>query len=256
VTTSLSVDAHIDAIRSAVRRLASIASEVPESTRVPTCPRWDLRALVAHVVMVHAWAAASVRGHDGPPSRTQTEIRRSGEDVVALLLTGADDLVEALASAADDARAMVFLLDAPPPRAFWARRQAHETTIHAADALSAALGRPPTSIEATIPRELAVDGLDELLCGFVPRGASRWPVDRAFRLAVSPTDADSGWLLDVGPDSVSTSSGATGDAADCRFSGTASGLYLALWNRGGEVAESGRPGTLDTWRSVQRVRWS
>ena len=32
-----------------------------------------------------------------------------------------------------DLEAFVFLNDAPAPRQFWARRQCHETTIHAVD---------------------------------------------------------------------------------------------------------------------------
>ena len=64
----------------------------------------------------------------------------------------------------------MFLADAPSPRCFWARRQCHETTIHAVDALSASLGRYPVAADASwIGTELALDGIDELLTGFLPR---------------------------------------------------------------------------------------
>lgn len=206
--------------------------------------------------MVHAWAAENLRGHEAPPARTQTELRRSGEDLVELLRRGADELAEALTTGDDDLDAMVFLLDAPAPRAFWARRQAHETTIHAIDALSAALGRPPTTAEAAVPSALAMDGIDELVRGFIPRGASRWRVDEAFTLAVCPTDSENGWVLSIGPETVESRSDATDAVADCRLSGEAAALYLGLWNRGDDLRESGRPGTLAEWRAVQRVRWS
>ena len=65
---------------------------------------------------------------------------------------------------------MVFLRDSPAPREFWARRQAHETTIHRADAVAAGLGRRPRSAELDLDPAFAVDGLDELLTGFL-RGA-------------------------------------------------------------------------------------
>ncbi len=68
---------------------------------------------------------------------------------------------------------MTFLKDAPAPREFWARRQAHETTIHMVDAQSALLGRVPSTDEAGISSAFAADGLDELLRGFFTRGKSK-----------------------------------------------------------------------------------
>ncbi|PSL38716.1 uncharacterized protein (TIGR03083 family) [Labedella gwakjiensis] len=256
MSTTLTIDDHLDALRTSVARLLDVAANAPQSTPVPTCPRWDLRALIAHVVMVHAWAAENVRGREGPPARTQTELRRSDEDLALLLAAGADDLVDAIRTAPAEAAAMVFLLDAPPPRAFWARRQAHETTIHAADALSAALGRMPTAAESAIAPALAVDGIDELVQGFLPRGASRWRVDEPFSIAVVPTDADVAWTLDISAASVEVDTTPRRNSPGCRFSGTAAELYLGLWNRGGDIRQSGRPGTLEMWHAVQRVRWS
>jgi uncharacterized protein (TIGR03083 family) len=255
MSTTLTIEEHLGVLDDAVRSLETIARSTPHDTPVPTCPRWDLRALLAHVVMVHAWAAENVRGREGPPSRTQTELRRSDDDLVALLRSGAEDLSTAIVSGSDDMAAAVFLLDAPAPRRFWARRQAHETTIHAVDALAAALGRRPAASEAAVPAPVAVDGIDELARGFVPRGSSRWPVDAPFRLSIAPTDAEDGWLLDIGRDRVVATAGRD-TTSDCTFSGTSAELYLGLWNRGDAVVESGRPGTLAHWRQVQRVRWS
>jgi hypothetical protein len=65
---------------------------------------------------------------------------------------------------------MVFLNDAPPPRRFWARRQAHETTIHSVDAIAARSQRWPTASDVAIDPLLAADGIDELLMGFITRG--------------------------------------------------------------------------------------
>jgi hypothetical protein len=42
---------------------------------------------------------------------------------------------------------------------------------------------------------------------------------------------------------------------DATITGTAAQLYLALWNRGDEVAAIGRPDLLDRWRTAQRVTW-
>ena len=38
--------------------------------------------------------------------------------------------------------------------------------------------------------------------------------------------------------------------------GTARQLYLALWNRGSEVEESGAPGWLAAWAARVRVSWT
>ena len=92
---------------------------------------------------------------------------------------------------------MVFLKDAPPPRRFWARRQAHETTIHSVDAVAAALGRWPTASDVTIDPVLAADGIDELLTGFITRGKGRLHTaepytradqDRRYRSCLDGTD--------------------------------------------------------------------
>ena len=64
---------------------------------------------------------------------------------------------------------MTFLKDAPPARAFWARRQCHETTVHALDALSALEARPLTADDVWLTDALAADGVDELLVGFWQR---------------------------------------------------------------------------------------
>jgi hypothetical protein len=46
---------------------------------------------------------------------------------------------------------------------------------------------------------------------------------------------------------------------DCVVAGTASELYLLLWNRlpdGGAVTVSGDPELLRTWRDQVQVRWA
>ena len=140
---------------------------------VPTCPTWDARALVAHQTMVHRWATAHVRGDDPNDVLNQTAIRETVEYLPGYYLEGHAALLDALRAAPPDLRALRFLNDAPAPREFWARRQAHETTIHSVDALAAQLGRWPKADETGIEVPLAIDGLDELLGGFFTRGQSK-----------------------------------------------------------------------------------
>ncbi len=96
-------------------------------------------------------------------------------------------------------RTIVFLNDAPGPRAFWARRQCHETTIHAVDALAGALGRYPTAADTWIVPAVALDGIDELLAGFMTRNKSRLRSDQPLTVGVLADESPTGWLVEVGP---------------------------------------------------------
>ena len=164
---------------------------------VPSCPTWTTDALVAHQAMVHRWAAAHVTGGDPASVPSQTEIRTTESELVDYYRAGHVALLDSLSRAAPDVQALTFLNDAPAPRDFWARRQAHETTIHMVDALAASLGRLPTSDEAAIGTALAVDGIDELLRGFFTRGRSKLFDGDEYTIVVQPSDTDRRWNVRV-----------------------------------------------------------
>jgi hypothetical protein len=83
---------------------------------------------------------------------------------------------------------------------------------------------------------LALDGIDELLTGFLPRRSSRLRSERPLRLAVRPADADLMWTVEVGEEPPVTTRHTSSSAADAdaTFSGTSAQLYFGLWNRGAE----------------------
>ena len=189
--------------------------------------------------MVHRWAAANLRGDDASAVPNQTEIRESVDDLGTYFRDGLDGLVTALREAPDDVEAMVFLNDAPPPKQFWARRQAHETTIHMVDALSAKLGRVPTAAEAAIDSDVAVDGIDELLCGFFTRGKSKIFDGSEYDVDVVPTDSDRRWTVHVA-ERMTADARSPPATRHVRIAGPADAIYLALWNRGDEVEVDGR----------------
>ena len=91
---------------------------------------------------------------------------------------------------------MTFLKQAPPARQFWARRQCHETTVHALDALAARDQRPLTSDDVWLTRHLAADGVDELLVGFWQRRTKGPRSETPYTATVSVTDGPA-WRLDV-----------------------------------------------------------
>ena len=257
-------DQHLDAIAAAAARLAEHAAAAGPTAPVPTCPRWTVAHLVAHQGMVHRWAAANLRGDKAPtPSLTSVLRTVPAAELPAWFDAGVAALLTTLRTVPADVRAPVFLRDAAAPRAFWARRQAHETTIHAVDALAAALGRLPSAAEVGLDAGLAVDGLDELLRGFVPRGRTRLAPPLPRTIVVRPVDADAAWLLRVAADApvvtervdAATLPEPAPGGCDAVFAGSAAQLYLGLWNRGTEIAVTGHAPALDDWRGAQRITW-
>jgi len=251
VPTELTLARHVDGLREALCAFTTYAGRAGLEARVPTCPEWTVRDLVAHQGMVHRWAAALLSGErpaDDVVAGYEAQGRAS-EDPVAWLSRGVDGLVRSLADAADDVVAPVFLNDAPPARAFWARRQCHETTIHAVDALAASLGRAPRADEVWVDPELAGDGIDELLGGFLTRPRSRLRCDEDSLLVVRPDDLGDWWQVALGPRPAVTRRCSVGqpDDADWELTGGAVELYLRLWNRLDPPEQ---------WRRLTAVTWS
>ncbi len=249
--------------------LAEEFARVLPGDPVPTCPRWTAAELIRHLGGVQRWATEIVaHARTSNPSDEETAALFEGpqdaasadRDAAAAALrgwfeSGAAGLVAALSAAPEDLEAMWFLKNAPPPRHFWARRQAHEATIHRVDMLSARLGRMPSTSEAEVAQDVAVDGIDELVRGFVPRRSTRLRTAEPFRIAIRATDADAAWTVAVSADPPVTTLGADG-AADAELRGTAAALYLGLWNRGDDIAETGAVDALGHWREHVRVSWS
>ena len=234
--------------------LADAAARTDLDASVPTCPGWRVRDLVRHVGGVHRWAATYV-------AQSRSEPMDEGEEH-AVMDTWPDDgalvewfreghaiLVRTLEGASPDLSCWSFL-PAPSPLAFWTRRQAHETAIHRADA------EGPGGTITPFPPAFAVDGIDELLMGFVTRPGGGLVSERVRTLHVRCTDADGDRLVRIGPDGVVVSRESA--ASDCAVLGSASDLYLLLWNRrtleGLEVR--GDRTLLDLWRETVHIRWS
>ena len=249
--TELPLTRHLDGLRDAMVAFVRYADRAGLQAPVPTCPDWTVRDLVAHQGMVHRWAAALVRGEADVDPDAFEAAGRDCADPLEWLRDGVIVLAETLTRAPADTTALVFLNDAPAPREFWARRQCHETTVHAVDALSASLGRPPRADETWIDPAVAVDGIDELLGGFLTRPRSQLRCDDDAVLVVAPDDAPDWWRVDLGPRPAVTSR-RTGprESGDWELQGTAVDLYLSLWNR------TRREGLDGTWRERAAVTWS
>ncbi|MBM6401335.1 maleylpyruvate isomerase family mycothiol-dependent enzyme [Phycicoccus sonneratiae] len=251
----LSTPQHLGGLELAVDRLGAWAEAAGPDAPVPTCPGWTVRELVVHQGAVHRWATAMLRGGD-PRAVDIGDFEGEGaaaDDLGGWLRAGAADLLDTLRDAPDDLEAFTFLKDAPPARLFWARRQHHETTVHALDALAALERRAPEPADAWFDDATALDGIDELLVGFWPR---RTKGPRAegdpYRAVVSA--ADRRWLLDIGSEAPVVRELPPEEAAPVEalvLEGSPVEVYLALWNRGG--APDDPAGLLGRWSHHGRI---
>ena len=249
---------HIDALRRQGESLTDAAERAGLDAIVPPCSPWLVKDLLRHTGYVHRWAARHITECpdqiiDGP---SEEEILRGGTDDAGLLawfLAGHAALVHTLTTADPAVQCPVFMA-APSPLAFWARRQAHETAIHRADAESASGATP--EYEA----DFAADGIDELIMGFGRRRKYQPTADGAVRLRVLSADTGDAWLVEVQDGRLQPRRDAgNSEEAGCTVSGPASGLYLYLWNRAeaarADVTVTGDPGLLSAWQASVRVTW-
>jgi uncharacterized protein (TIGR03083 family) len=249
----MEVAEHIAALQRDGERLAAAAQRAGPDTPVPTCPGWLVRDLVRHVGGVHRWAAAHVAGPRTEPWNADLHDVVGAWPDDAELATwfrdGHAELVQTL-RAADPALQCWTFLRAPSPLAMWARRQAHETAIHRADAELAG------GAAASFAPAFAADGVDELLTCFIPRRSSKLRADPPRTLRVCAEDAAGDWLVRIGPEHAETVAGAPG--ADCEVRGRAAELYLVLWHRldPDVLTVAGDSAVLELFRDRVRIRWS
>ena len=254
----MEITEHIEVVKAEGLRLAEAARRAGLEAEIEPCPGWRMRDLVQHLAEIHLWAAGQVSGRAttlGPESEAEISawwpelpaLYPDDDELIDYYVATNANLVRELESAPADLDCPTFL-PAPSPLAMWARRQAHETSVHRYDAES-----PGSAITAFAPA-LAADGIDEILLAFAPRGDS-FPIESERTMAVHASDTDHDWFVTIGPTGISTTRGAAD--ADVTLEGTANDLYLALWNRGDDsaITVTGDGGVLDAWREGFRIRW-
>ncbi len=237
--------------------LAAAADEAGLDAAVPTTPGWTVADLVLHIGEVHRWATAVVAGKATKLSDVPSDSRGplpERADTTAWFRDGAARLCSTLAAADPAVEYAAFLHDPMTPRVlFWARRQTLETSMHRIDAESAT-GRCTGFAPA-----IAADGIDEFLTGFLPRSRTTLHADVPRTLQVAPDYSDRRWTVTIGTEMpVTTRSVAGADTiVDCCVSGSASDIYLALWNRGSldTLSITGDASLIDMLRDKVQIRW-
>jgi uncharacterized protein (TIGR03083 family) len=153
------VTEHLEPLRVESERFAAAIAGADPAARVPSCPDWDLRELVAHLGRVQRfWAGVIRRGEDVEPQDPDESLRPgAGDDLVAWFRAGTEELLAAVAEAPPGRPAWTWW-EAPRSAGAIARHQVQEAAVHRWDAEVAA-GRAPSPLDPAV----AADALDEFL---------------------------------------------------------------------------------------------
>jgi uncharacterized protein (TIGR03083 family) len=225
-------------------RFLETLANVQLDAEVPSCPGWDVADLLWHLAEVHGFWAQIVGLLLNDPSEADDLERPANPELHAFASERRAELLDALTRRSPAERCWSWS-DLGGDVSWVARRQAHEALIHRTDAELAA-GVAVTRADAA----LAVDGVDELLRGFlvgVPEWAT-WTPDGT-TVALDCTDVERRYVLGLGR--MTGTSPASGrsyalDAAELRddtsarahaeVSGEAWDLDRWLWGRGDAAA--------------------
>jgi uncharacterized protein (TIGR03083 family) len=214
---------------------------------VPSCPEWDVAALVRHQGGVYSWVSAVLAAGGERPTTPRQSGPEGHDGLVAWFDEVRSKMLADLGRHHPDDPAWVFMPTSARNVGWWARRQALETAVHRVDAELAGGEAEP------VAADLAVDGLDEFLMEFLPGLLAQRPVEGLHgTLHLHATDADGEWMIDLdGHEPARREHG----KADTAVRGPASGLYLWAFNRqtpeeaGLEVF--GNPSLVEAWKGVK-----
>ncbi|MGK5636705.1 maleylpyruvate isomerase family mycothiol-dependent enzyme [Streptomyces sp. URMC 126] len=254
----LTFDRHRAEIIGQAGRLLSHTEGVPLTAPVPSCPGWTLAHLLRHVTGALTWAGTVVasRAAEPVPHDVVDDVEpRPGDDRTTLsadLTRAAERLAEVLGEAGPDTAVW-----SPGPVAttgFWARRMAHETAVHRADAALAA------GVRYVLDDAVALDALDEWT-GFAALPEAYGPRPGApallgpgrtlrFRATGMESDPLGEWLIDLTGDAPLRRR--TPEPAAVTVRGTPGDLLLAVYRRPvpeGAVEVLGDAALFDLWRT-------
>ncbi|OIJ91101.1 hypothetical protein BIV25_30730 [Streptomyces sp. MUSC 14] len=237
--TLLAHDRYCDEIAHQVTQLrAVVTSGADLSATVPTCPDWSLEDLVRHMGGALRWVDTLVRTRaqeNVPPERVPLaggpEKRGDAAALDEWLARTGDLVVGALREAGPDTP--VWAWAGVLNSGFWARRMAHEITVHRADATLAA------GLPYEVGPDIAADALDEWL-EIVQWAQRTLPEDPArdlrrpggtVHLHATDTEAalDAEWLIDLGDEVIAWRRGHEKAAVALR--GPLTSVLLALYRR-------------------------
>jgi uncharacterized protein (TIGR03083 family) len=259
----MTYDRWCDEIVAQTRLLASFLEERsdPADARVPVpwCAGWNVGQLVRHLGGVQRWAADVVRARaDGPvPDDFHGPLEEYADEDLGEAVPWLVESAGVLAAALRETGPRVALWTPVPGGTtdFYARRFAHETLVHRADATLPLGGR------FEVDPDVAVDALDEWMeLGSLPMHLDRDPrfrellgPGRTIRLHATDTGSAPDWFVDLTGDVIAWRKSA--DAAAVTVDAPVAALLLVIYGRltpdaAGAVV-SGERELLDFW--LERV---
>lgn len=217
--------------------MRSAAVQAGPDAAVPSCPEWTVLDLVRHQAAVHAWAGKAIltAPEAGVPEWPQAP--HDFDEALTWWDSAVSTLLQRLRDTPGDRPAWTF--DGTNRAGWWARRQAHETSIHRLDAELATGHDVPTLL---FDSEFAADGIDEWLTVMVPRQLQKGRrIEGTGRLLVHAADAGRTWevVLTAGEPLVVTTVHDSAVHEDATLAGTADAIYRKLWGRPSHAIVSG-----------------
>ncbi|GIE85383.1 maleylpyruvate isomerase family mycothiol-dependent enzyme [Actinoplanes regularis] len=247
---SLSYVTHCAAIERETHRMVRVVSGADPTTAVPTCPDWNLAALMRHTGSLQRWFTVLLRD--------RVRERPARPTAVPDVPTDPSAYPRWLTEGAAAAGAVLRVTDPDTPMwawgpdqhaRFWARRMLFETLVHRADAELA------LSLPVDIDPVLAADGVDEFLtnlpsaAAFAPQVAGLRGADEVIRFEC--VDLDRQWAVRLRPDGF----GLDPDAASAHATVRADAAELLLFvygRRDNTVTRSGDAALLSRWSANSR----
>jgi hypothetical protein len=144
-------------------------------------------------------------------------------DALEVFANALDELVAALKDCDAETPVWNWSENEPDLAGFWARRMAHESSVHRFDAQTA------HGVVQPIDAELAGDGLDELVDVVVPRVYERDAISGPTGTLALDSSDDGTWCLELEPHGVRRLDVLSDPAVTVR--GTTSALLLATYSR-------------------------
>jgi len=253
--TALDFDRHRAEISTQAALLAGHLDDADVTAPVPSCPGWNVSQLCRHVDGGLRWANAIVAtmATEAPPQTALRDLSDATHDDAGQIAAAMSEAGAALAATLHDSgpAAQMWCPVSGGGAAFYARRFAHETAIHRADA-ALALGIP-FELDADVAR----DGVEEWLeLGSLPFHFEVHPWMRELLgtgrvIGLHATDTGDRWLLDLTGDAISWRR--DDDPAVAELSGPVTDLLLVLYRRlpVTDVEVAGDAGLVDFW--LERV---
>jgi uncharacterized protein (TIGR03083 family) len=215
----------LDVLAAEAETLASATEGQRPERQVPACPGLNLGETARHVGSTYRMTLSWLR--DGRQPLTWQQNPAPDETLADFVRTGVEPLLDELAIHDPEDPCGTWWPE-EPNYGFWARRLAHETTVHRMDVQAAAM----TPLDP-VADDVVADGIDEIL--------SLWFVHRLGVMGVRGTrdgvvavrTAGRVWLASSGPTG-STSWRATpeeAEPADADVTGIPLNVYRWLWGR-------------------------